>query len=290
MSDNPTSPLMEAEASNSERPSSKKSNFSILSTQSKRTSRSDESTPLLSRDDDHVNYSDATANGAVGSPAATSLRSLQGGRSPKEGKTGRWPTVIALTILSLLAVTILSLGFAAPAVVEKYAKEAMVFKPTDLSVEDFTTTGVRARIKGIFELDASRVRQKVVRDLGRAGTWLAKAVESRDSQVSVVLPEYGDLLLGTADVPPIVVDVRDGHTTYIDFVTDLEPGDVDGIRQIANDWLNGRLGRLRVVGMAQVHLKSGLFSLGTQSITESLVFEGHFAPISNCSGHRRYVY
>ncbi len=278
MSGDTTSPLIEAEASNSERPSSKKSNPSIVSIQSKSSNHSNESTPLLSRDDNYANYSDETANGAVGSPAATSLRSLQDGQSAKGRQSSRWPTAIALTILSLLAVTILSLGFAAPAVVEKYAKEAMVFNPTDLSIEDFTTTGVRARIKGTFQLDASRVHQKVVRDLGRAGTWLAKAVKSGDSQVSVFLPEYSDLLLGTADVPPIVVDVRDGHTTYIDFVTDLEPGDVEGIRQIANDWLNGRLGRLRVLGKADVHLKSGLFSLGTQSISESLVLEGYFAP------------
>jgi len=276
MSDNPTSPLLEAEASTSERPPSKKSNPSIRSKRSQRSSCSTESTPLLSREDGYGTYGEASANGVATSPAATSLRSLQGGPPTKGRNSSRWPTIVALTTLSLVAATILSLGFAAPAIVEKYAKEALVFEPTNLSIDSFTATGVKARIQGNFTLDASRVHQKAVRDLGRFGTWIAKAVESKESQVTVYLPEYDDILLGTAIVPPIVVDVRDGHTTPIDFVANLEPGDVDGIRQIANDWLNGRLGRLRVQGKADVPLKSGLFNLGTQTISESLVFEGHF--------------
>ena len=66
----------------------------------------------------------------------------------------------------------------------------------------------------------------------------------------------------------------EGHTNVIDFLSDLEPGDIDGIRQIANDWLEGRLGQLRVQGKADFGLKSGIFHLGRQSISESLFFEG----------------
>jgi len=275
MSDNPTSPLLEAEASNSERPSSKKSNSSIRSKRSQHSGHSSESTPLLSREDGYETYGDGSANGVATSPAATSLRSLQGVPHTNGRKGSRWPTIVALTTLSLVAATILSLGFATPAIVEKYAKEALVFDPTNLSIESFTASGVKARIQGTFTLDAARVHQKAVRGLGRFGTWIAKAVESKETQVIVSLPEYDDILLGTAVVPPIVVDVRDGHTTHIDFVANLEPGDVDGIRQIANDWLNGRLGRLRVQGKADVPLRSGLFNLATQTISESLVFEGH---------------
>ena len=269
---------MEAEASTSDRPPSNKSNPSIRSKRSQQSAHSSESTPLLSREDNYGTYDDGAANpdanGVATSPAATSLRSLQGGPHAKGWFGSRWPTIVALTALSLVAATILSLGFAAPAVVERYAREALVFEPTNLSIESFTTTGVKARIQGTFTLDAARVRQKAVRDLGRAGTWIARVVESKESQVTVYLPEYDDILLGTAVVPPIVVDVRDGHITHIDFVTHLEPGDVDGIRRIANDWMNGRLGRLRVQGKAKVPLKSGLFSLGTQTISESLLFEG----------------
>lgn len=282
MAENPTSPLLEAaEASNSERPSSNRS-IASRSKRSHTSSQSSESTPLLLHDDDRRDYGDVSANGAPTSPAAASLRSLQSG-SPSKGHQGRrWPTIAALTALSVVVVVILSLGFAAPAVIEKYAQEALVFEPTNLSIDSFTSTGVRARIQGNLKLDAARVHQKAVRDLGIAGTWIARAVESEESQVEVYLPEYGDILLGTATVPPIVVDIRNGHISRIDFVSDLKPGDIDGIRQIANDWVDGRLGQLRVQGKADVRLKSGLFNLGTKSISQSLVFKGqsqHSFPI-----------
>ena len=157
---------------------------------------------------------------------------------------------------------------------EEYAKEAMVFEPTNLSIDSFTTKGVRARIQGAFTLDGSRVHKKPVRDLGRAGTWVARKVESKQSKVQVYLPEYDDILLGTADVPPIVVDVRDGHTTHNDFLSDLSAGDLDGIRRMAMDWMEGRIGQISVRGVADVPLKSGIFGLGTQSLTQTIVFNG----------------
>ena len=268
MSNNPTSPLLGgAEQERGERPGSQRSKASSQSDHSRTSTRSDESTPLLSR-----NAADLPHD--TSSPTAESTQSLQDD-SPGESKTKRrWPTIVALSLLSAIVVFILGLGFAAPAVVQEYAKEAVIFEPTDLSIDSFTTSGVKARIRGNFRLDASKVQRKPVRDLGRAGTWIARAVESRPSYVKVRLPEYDDILLGTALVPSLVVDIRDGHSTYIDLVTELEPGDVDGIRRIANDWIEGRLGQLRVQGKADVALKSGIFSLGTQTFSKILEFKG----------------
>lgn len=169
---------------------------------------------------------------------------------------------------------ILCLGFAAPTIVEEYAQQAVVFESTNLSIDSFTATGVRARVQGTFTLDASRVQKKSVANIGRAGTWIAKEVETRESDVKVYLPEYGNILLGVATIPPLKVNIRDQHVNSIDFLTDLEPGDVNSIRQIANDWLDGRLASLRVQGVAIVSLKSGIFSLGTQKISQSMLFEG----------------
>lgn len=276
MSDNPGAPLLgesDGRGHQQSRPKSQRSNASSRSNKSRGSANPsanfEESTPLLSRDGDHQDYGDAPAQ----STAASSLRSLQGGS--KKGKSSRrWPTIIALTVMTVALLAILGLGFAAPEVAEQYAREAMVFQPTDLSIDSFTSSGVRARIRGDFTMDASRVHKKPVRDLGRAGTWIARAAESRNTKVEVYLPEYGDVLLGSADVPPIVVDIRNGHTTHLDFVSDLKAGDLDGIRRIANDWLDGRLGQLRVRANADVKIKSGIFSFGTQSFTESIVFKG----------------
>ena len=276
MSENPASPLVgEAggDQARSERPPSHRSKASTKSKHSNRSKHSEESTPLLSEDANHRNYGDAPPREESHSPAASSLRSLQDGEGSK-GKSARWPTIIALTILGLVLILILCLGFAAPEIVEEYAREAMVFEPTDLSIDLFTSTGVRARIRGDFTLDGARVQKKSVRDLGRAGTWIARAVESKQSKIKVFLPEYGNLLLGTADVPPILVDIRDGHTTHLDFLSDLAAGDLDGIRRMANDWLEGRVGDLTVKGVAEVPLKSGIFGLGTQSLAETIIIKG----------------
>lgn len=227
-----------------------------------------ESTPLLSRDVDHRSYDDGTAN----DDHASAADSVQDGNSHNKGR--RWPIILAITLLVSIIITILALGFAAPAVIEEYAKQALEFEPTDLSIDSITASGVKARIQGDFTLDASKVKKKSVRDLGRFGTWVAREVESTRSTVKVYLPEYGNVLLGIADVPSILVDVRNGHTTHIDFLTDLVAGDIDGIRHIASDWLDGKLGQLRVLGVADVGLKSGLWLSGTKRISEFLEFKG----------------
>ncbi|KAL8673502.1 MAG: hypothetical protein Q9168_002108 [Polycauliona sp. 1 TL-2023] len=285
MSDDHSAPLLaknDGSGDKHDRPHSQRSEASSASHKSARSRRSltdfEESTPLLSTEDNRHNYGNAPPEGTARSTAASSLRSLQGGGSKKGKSWRRWPTIIALTILSLVLLVILALGFAAPAVAERYAKEAMVFDPTDLSIDSFTSSGVRARIQGDFKMDASRVKKKSVRDLGRAGTWIAKAVESKSTEVDVFLPEYGNVLLGSALVPPIVVNIRNGHTTHVDFITDLTAGDLGGIRRVANDWLDGRLGSLSVRGNADVSIKSGIFSLGTQSLSESIVFKASQIP------------
>ena len=264
----------------SQRPTSNHSNRSRGSQRSQASIASEETTPLLSRqdDDEPVSYS-GLPNGAA-SPAAASLQSIQDNFEDSGKGQRRWATITSLSLLSVLVIAILGLGFAAPAIVEEYTKEALVVEPTSLSIDSFTATGVRARVQGDFVLDGSRVQKKPVRDLGRVGTWIANEVESGESKVKVYLPEYGNLLLGTAAVPPIKVSVRDGHYTHLDFLADLEPGDVDGLRRIASDWLDGRLGSLAVKGVASVPLKSGIFDLGKQTVSQSLLFQGRSVPTS----------
>lgn len=235
-----------------------------------------EATPLLLQLDNAPRYN-GEENGSLPSPAASSLRSIQSGeslsRKSKDGNT-KLPSIIALSVLGVLVVLIMAFGFMAPAVVEEYAKQALVIEPTKLSIHNFTSAGVTARIQANFQLDASRVKKGAVKNLGQTGTWLARKVESKPAALQVYLPDYGNILLGTASVPGISVDIRNGHTTHLDFYADLIPGDLESIRLIANEWLEGRLGSLHVQGKADVQLSSGLISLGTQKMSESFVFEG----------------
>ncbi|TKA82321.1 hypothetical protein B0A55_01465 [Friedmanniomyces simplex] len=203
------------------------------------------------------------------------LTSLQG---TGKGSKRRWPSILALLLLCILVILIIVFAFLAPSTVEQYAQQAAVFNPTSLSIDSFTSSGIRARMQGDFMMDASRVEKKPVRDLGRFFTYIANQAESGESEVEVSLPEYGNVVLGTAHVPGVKVDIRNGHTTHVDVLSDLEPGDVDGIRRIANDWIEGRLGQLRVLGKASVPLKSGIVSLGKQTLQQELLFANKDIP------------
>jgi hypothetical protein len=229
-----------------------------------------ENTPLLVSQTEHSDQSrpqDETS-------ATFLLRDIQGSGRKKR----RWPSIVALLLLCVVAALIIVFAFVAPAAVEQYAAEAIVFEPTSLSIDSFTPTGVRARVQGNFKLDSTRVKKTSVRRLGKLCTYIAEEVETGSGNLAVSLPEYGNVLLGTAHIPPIKAYIRDQHITGIDFLTDLEPGDVDGIRRIANDWIDGRLGSLRVVGRAQVPLKSGLINLGKQFVQQEMIFDNDDIP------------
>jgi hypothetical protein len=233
----------------------------------------EESTPLL------LNTDTPRYDGEerVTSPAASSLRSIQSNQtssSRRSSKGTSWATQVAVTALATLFLVIVFGFFFAPAAVEEYAKESLVIEPTGVSIDSITSNGVKARIQAKFRMDASRVKNDHVRNIGRAGTWLAHKVETEESRVSVYLPEYDNVLIGTAVVPKVIVSIRNGETTDIDFLCDLVPGDTGDIRRVINDWLEGRLGQLRVRGSADIALRSGIIPLGIQTISESLVLEG----------------
>lgn len=247
------------------------------SRQSRSSNLAAESTPLLSRGNEEREYG---ADGNELRSAATSLESLQGQlSSDRKGKSGpRWPTLLAVVLLGTSIILVILAGFFAPAVAREYASEAVVVEAKDLSVDSFTPNGLRARVQAIVGLDASRVRNSFVRNMGRFGTRIVGKVESQPTTVKVYVPEYGNVLVGEALVPRLVLDIRNGHWNHLDFLTDLQPGQLDGIRTIANDWLEGRLGELRVLGKVDLRVKMGGFSLGTRTVTESFAFEGHDLP------------
>jgi hypothetical protein len=190
----------------------------------------------------------------------------------------RWPSLVALVLLILGGILIIVLAFVAPGIVKEYAEQAIVVEPRSLSIDSFTASGVRTRIQASVRLDSRRVSQDPVRNLGRFFTYLAAEVETGESDVEVSLPEYGNVVLGTAQVPPIKMSIRDGQWKFIDILVDVRPGQVDGLRSIANDWIDGRLGRLRVLAKAQVPLSSGLINIGRQDIRQELTLSNGKLP------------
>ena len=245
-----------------------------------------ESTPLLTsstatprydgEDDDH--HEDAASVVSHRSAAAASTASSRHAVQRKKSKTP-WPSIVAIITLAILSVLIMFGAFFVPAAVEEYAKQAAVLEPTNLSLESITATGVRARIQANFRLDGSRVHDDNTRRIGRAATWFVRHLGSEQTNVTVFLPDYSNAVLGSAVIPPLALDIVDGHNTAIDFVADLAPGEAESIRNIVNDWLDGKLDQLKVLGKANLALRSGpsgIIPLGTHAIAESLVFEGQY--------------
>lgn len=254
MSDSESSPLLSAdEASSRQEPEA-----------------GSESTPLLSTDAARYDGDEEEQQRANDS---ASVRSHRSDGSTAKSPRRRWPSIIAMIVLGLLTIAIMFGAFFVPKAVEEYAKEAAILEPTNLSLESITANGVRARIQANFKLDGSRVENDHVRRVGRVATWFVRGLGTDATQVHVYLPEYDNVRLGSASIPPLVLKIN-GDNTAIDFVAELMPGEADGIRTIANEWLEGRLGRLRVQGKADIKLKTGIIPLGTHAVSEALTIEG----------------
>ena len=176
----------------------------------------------------------------------------------------RRPSTLALLLLCISAVFIIILCFAIPATVEEYAKDAVQFTPDQLAVDGFTPRGMRIDVKGDISVDAKRVRKGSTRTIGRIATWIVGKVSSGRGKVEVLIPEYGNMVLGTATVPPLTVSVRNGHTTAVAFKSEVLPGPVRGLKMIADEWIKGRLGRLDVKGKIVVPLTAGIIPIGKQ--------------------------
>ncbi|KPM34450.1 hypothetical protein AK830_g12130 [Neonectria ditissima] len=237
---------------------------------SSRDDAATESSPLLeNRDGDHGEVDDThDSNGT--SPTS---------KDATEAKSHwRWPSIIAMAILAILVILIIFLGFIVPPAVQQYAENAAVLEPTNLSIENITSTGIWARVQANVRLESSRVENANSRRIGQAVTGVMRKLQTDEMTVHVFLPDYGDALAGTAVVPPMVVDIVNGHNTELDFVTEIKVGAAENIRKIANDWLKGNLDLLKVVGKTKIQLKSGIFPLGTHDVAETLVFEANKIP------------
>lgn len=235
----------------------------------------DETSPLLATEHDGHAGSDERQDSRAQSRLKSWLSWNQSKAARTKPKTAwRWPSIIAMAVLAILVILIIVLGFVVPPTVQRYAEKAIVLEPTNLSIESINSDGVSARVQANVRLDGSRVDDANTRRIGKLVTGIMRKLETKETKVDVYLPRYENALFGSAVLPPLIVDIVDGHTTQMDFVTDLSPGDADNIRKIANDWLKGDLKQLKLTGKAKIDLKSGIFPLGKHDVAESLVFEG----------------
>ncbi|KAK8086905.1 hypothetical protein PG994_001879 [Apiospora phragmitis] len=233
---------------------------------------SGETTPLLSSTSDTPRYDgDNDEPDNEGASIRSHLSDGSSTHSQKKNSTPRWPSFIAMGVLGLMVIAIIAVAYIVPDAVQEYAKQAAVVEPTSLSLESITADGLRARIQATFRLDGARVANDHVRRVGKAATWVAGQLGTEETTIVVTLPDYENLLLGTATLPPLVIRLKDGDVTDFDFVTDLVPGNVEGIRSIANEWLEGKLGSVRL-RERQTLLSSLAFYLLGRTVLQNLWF------------------
>jgi hypothetical protein len=196
-----------------------------------------------------------------------------------------WPTLAALAGLSFLVLTVLVGGFIGPAIVESYARQATILKASHVSLDSYSSTGVTVRVQGSVTIDASRVKKSIVRNIGRAITSIARKAQSYPATAKILLPEYGNAVLGSVQIPGVVLDVRNGYINELDLYVEVMPDDPDGIRQVANDWIEGRLRQIRLRGDVNVGIRSGILNLGTQFISETVTIDGKQRCLSSYFAH-----
>ncbi|TQS39302.1 hypothetical protein Golomagni_00175 [Golovinomyces magnicellulatus] len=228
-------------------------------------------------DEDDEGYQEGENDEDLLSPAGNLISTQTIADEPTKYRF-RWPTLLGIFLaISFVCLIFLSI-VVTPALLEEYAKEAVSVEPTKISIDSLTMKGFKARIQADFEVDASRVLNSHVRVIGRFFTWIGREVEIKQSTVEVTLPDYNNTLVGIATIPGLVVEIRNGHMTSLDFNIDLALENIDGIRLVANDWLDGGLDRVHVLAKANFALQSGLLSLGSQSISKDITFEGKELP------------
>jgi hypothetical protein len=224
------------------------------------TAVASESTPLLTGNGSTTSY------GAQG--ASDRRPSFYESESLTQIKPQKRWSLLALGMLCVFAVLIMLLGFFVPHTMQTYAVQATT---VDLQavVPEFTGDGVRVRVRGTFSLQSSRVKNTHVRNLGVFGTWIARQVSTSESEVRVTLPEYDDVLLGIAKLPPLKVSIVNGRETLLDFYSDLiPPKSIDEIKAPLDKWMKGKLDHLQVAGVADVALRSGIIRLPSTTISQ----------------------
>jgi len=194
--------------------------------------------------------------------------------APRSAGAPRKLALIAVVLVCLSAISILSLGLFAPSAAAQYAKEAVVLDITSLSLDSFTINGLKVRTKATVLIDDSRVKRKAIRTLGRTGAWIINTISTDATKIDIYLPDYDGGHLGTVSAPPMTIVVRNGQITKLDFVSDLKLGSLHTIRSLSIDYLFGALGKIMVLGVADLGLKLGLLHLGTLKISEEMAFEG----------------
>lgn len=235
----------------------------------------DERSPLLTAERDaEPNESSALLSDSRRNSESSHRNESNPSKPANSTKAWRWPSIVATVVLGAIVIVIIVLGFLLPPAIKTYAEHAVIMEPTNLALDSVTPEGVRAFVQGNFRIESSRVEDVNARRLGRLTAMVVRKLKSKETKIDVRLPRYDNALLGSAIVPPLLVDVLDGHNTELEFVANLVTGDQGLLRKVINDWLLGKLKELEISGETVLSVKSGIFPMGSHDLSNTIVLEG----------------
>lgn len=188
----------------------------------------------------------------------------------------RWSMVGCIALLTTTVLAILVLAFALPAIIKVYAQRATVFHIESLTYEPSGQDWSRARIKGTFFTDADRVNSSWISGVGRLTTWVASEIETREGDtLEIYQPVFGHIVTINASLPRIQVNVRNGHSTDLDFLSDIQRVSDGGSPTSPIDWEDQKGGG--ILAKANVHLRSGWLDLGRQEFFLTVQYKGRLS-------------
>ena len=181
-----------------------------------------------------------------------------------------------IALLTSAVLAILVLAFALPAIIKAYAQRATVFHIESLTYEPSGQDWSRARIKGTFFTDADRVNSSWISGVGRLTTWVASEIETREGDtLEIYQPVFGHIVTINASLPRIQVNVRNGHSTDLDFLSDIQRVSDGGSPTSPIDWEDQKGGG--ILAKANVHLRSGWLDLGRQEFSLTVQYKGRLS-------------
>lgn len=193
--------------------------------------------------------------------------------SPSRSKWTSWKLLALLALIASFT-SILVLGFLVPTAAQRYAEEAPDVALEGISVESYTKEGVNVRVLGSVHFDAARVKNFDGRNVGRFAGRLLKTVRTGPSDIELFLPGYGEAVVGRVSIPPMAVDIRNGHTTALNFTALVQPVSTKIVSMVLSDALMNRLKVIKATAISKVHVKAGWLPLGNQKIVKMVILDG----------------
>lgn len=244
----------------------------------------EESADTMTRDSSEspVRFTDVDASTSETSPLfgdTSAPRGSHEGRIRDQKADDRYRSKLyAWCMLILFGLVFLSISLIYPMASiasQEYAREATTYQMRNISIVEFTASGVRVEVEGAISINSSCVKSAMARNFGRLGTSIMRSVETYGvSQIKLYAPTYDNSVLATVEVPSIKADIRDHHTNDIDFIANVTAHDTGILKNIAIDYINDDIQSFAMKGVAEFSLISGFLSLGTHQVTGSHRFKG----------------